>query len=196
MSSRRNAATLTPADDVQSDTLNADDAQTQTPASDTLNDSQSDSETSAALNDADVQTPADDVQTSAQSDAASEYDNMLTVVPAGANEPAPAPAKPAIKTSEIKRTMSVRMIELLAAIRATLCNFNDDDANERADAFVANYMSYAPAIAKLVTHDASFDAVLDAARSLNVAHDAAFNAALAAIRALNVPATPAPASAE
>lgn len=166
MSSRRNAATLTPANDVQSDTLNADDAQT--PASDTLNDAQSDSETSAALNDADVQTPANDAASDAQSvqnDAASEYDSMLSVVPAGANEP--APAKTAIKTSEIKRSMSVRMIQLIAANLDTLCEFNDDDANERARAFVANYFSYAPAVAGILKkHDVSFDAVLNAALSL------------------------------
>jgi hypothetical protein len=83
---------------------------------------------------------------------------------------APAtPATPARKMtrSDMKRLVSLRLVSLIAANLDTLTAFDDASLSVAADAFLANYMSYAPAIQQLVSHTCTFAEIVDAAQSLS-----------------------------
>jgi hypothetical protein len=79
------------------------------------------------------------------------------------------PATPARKMTraQMKVTVSTRLVALIAANLDTLTDFDDTTLSVQADAFLANYMSYAPAIAKLVSHTCTFAEIVDAAQSLS-----------------------------
>jgi hypothetical protein len=120
--------------------------------------------------------PAGDAQSEQPATPASASDALATLLAGLSDEqrallaqvqsatPASKPAK--MTRQQMKRECALRLSELIEANRATLCKFDDATLIAGADSFYANYMSYAPALAALVTHTCSLDDIRDAVSSL------------------------------